>query len=144
MSAIACRVRSSAVGPRPPDAITRSARSQAWRKTRTFAARSSATVLWNITVTPSSPSRSLSHWLLVSSRWPLVSSSPMEMTSACILTAVRAVSSYTPGKGNAAGSHQEDDPSQLEQQAADELGALDFAQKHGGRKVGQVFERQHV
>src|SRR5262245_60915377 len=33
---------------------------------------------------PSSPSRSLNHWLFVSSRWPLVSSSPMEMTSACM------------------------------------------------------------
>src|SRR5437016_5578540 len=31
--------------------------------------------------TPNSPSRKLSHWLFVSSRCPLVSSSPMEMIS---------------------------------------------------------------
>src|SRR5436190_14161476 len=83
-SASPCRVRSSAVGPRPPVATMTSARSHACRKTRTLSVRWSPTVVWNATGTPISSSRSASHWLLVSSRWPVVSSSPMEMISARI------------------------------------------------------------
>ncbi len=79
----ASRVRSSAVGPRPPLAITTSARSTACRNTTTFSSRSSATVVWQTTRMPRSSNRWLSHWLLVSSRWPVVISSPIEITSAC-------------------------------------------------------------
>src|SRR5262249_15270218 len=44
--------------------------------------RSSATVVCQPTGMPTSASRRLSHWLLVSRFWPLVNSLPMEMISA--------------------------------------------------------------
>ena len=78
----ASRVRSSSVGPSPPVISTMSARSAAMRNAWTFSSRSSATVVCQWTGMPSSASSRLSHWLLVSSFCPLVSSVPMAMISA--------------------------------------------------------------
>ena len=57
------------------------ARPAAMRKASTLASRSSATVVCQPTAMPISASRRLSHWLLVSRFWPLVSSLPMERIS---------------------------------------------------------------
>ena len=79
------RVRSSAVGPRPPVAITTSARMHAIRKASIPASSVSATVVWNVTGIPRTPSSAEIQRLFVSSRWPVVNSSPMAITSARIL-----------------------------------------------------------
>ena len=53
----------------------------AMRKASMLSSRSSATVVCQPTAMPISARRWLSHWLLVSRFWPLVSSLPMEMIS---------------------------------------------------------------
>src|ERR1700736_300944 len=60
---------------------TRPARADAMRKASILASRSSAMVVCQPTGTPISARRRLSHWLLVSRFWPLVSSLPTERIS---------------------------------------------------------------
>ena len=69
------------MGPRPPVSSTSPARPAAMRKASMLASRSSAMVVCQPTATPISARRRLSHWLLVSRFWPLVSSLPMERIS---------------------------------------------------------------
>ena len=82
--ASASRVRSSWVGPSPPLIRTRSARPVATLKAATFSSRSSPSVVWKWTGTPTAASPRLNHWLFVSSDCPLTISLPIEMISAFI------------------------------------------------------------
>ena len=83
--ASASRVRSSAVGPSPPVISRRSDRFSAIVRASTSGSISSETVVWYAVCIPRSPRRALIHPLLVSSRCPLVNSSPMAITSACMM-----------------------------------------------------------
>ena len=57
------------------------------RRASTFSARSSPSAVWKWTGIPSAPSSRLSHWLFVSSDWPLTSSLPIATISAIIRNA---------------------------------------------------------
>ena len=80
--ASASRVRSSCVGPSPPLETTSSERPEAALKAAMLSSRSSPSTVVNRTGTPRPASRVQSHWPLVSSFSPLVSSLPMISSSA--------------------------------------------------------------
>jgi hypothetical protein len=65
-SAIASRVMSSCVGPRPPQTITASLRARAVRRASTMRSRLSPTFVWKCESMPANASRSPIHDELVS------------------------------------------------------------------------------
>jgi hypothetical protein len=80
-SAIASRVMSSWVGPKPPHRMTASLRSSAWRMQPTMRPRLSPTLVWKYESMPASASRAPIQAELVSTIWPSSSSVPMATTS---------------------------------------------------------------
>ena len=80
-SAIASRVTSSGVGPRPPHTMTASARSSSSRRHCTMRSRLSPTLRCSHVSMPALASCSPIHELLVSTIWPSSSSVPMARTS---------------------------------------------------------------
>src|SRR3984893_13673130 len=83
--ATASRVRSSSVGPRPPLAITSSARSIAWANASRRAPSSSPTTVLRVTSTPSRFSCAVRKRELVSTLSGVSSSDPTAMISAFIV-----------------------------------------------------------
>ena len=75
-SAMASRVMSSWVGPRPPHTMTPSLRASAVRKASTIRSWLSPTAWWKWDDTPSAARCSPSHCELVSAIWPSSSSVP--------------------------------------------------------------------
>ena len=75
-SAMASRVMSSWVGPRPPQTMTPSLRARAVRRARTMRAWLSPTAWWKWESTPAAASCSPSQAELVSAIWPSSSSVP--------------------------------------------------------------------
>src|SRR3954464_33048 len=80
-AAIASRVMSSWVGPSPPQTITASARSSAWRNAPTTRSWLSPTLTWKLQSMPASASCSPIQEELVSTIWPSSSSVPTATTS---------------------------------------------------------------
>src|SRR5262245_38489704 len=80
-SAIASRVTSSGVGPRPPHTITASARSSSSCRHCTIRPRLSPTLRCSHVSSPTAASCSPIHELLVSTIWPSSSSVPIARTS---------------------------------------------------------------
>src|SRR5262249_43140766 len=83
-SAMTSTVRSSSVGPSPPEQTTSSARAVASASARSMSGRSSRQLVIQITVTPSSHNLAAIQEEFVSTISPRQSSSPMVRISACI------------------------------------------------------------
>jgi hypothetical protein len=83
-AARAWRVRSSGVGPMPPEMMRVSHWGAAFLMARSMATWSSPTVVWARTEMPMAASCWESHAEFVSIVWPRTSSSPMEMMMAVI------------------------------------------------------------
>src|SRR5262245_6293680 len=80
-AAIASRVTSSCVGPRPPEMMTASASAKRWRNTASMRPTLSPILTWLNELTPLRASCSPIHAELVSTIWPSSSSVPTAITS---------------------------------------------------------------
>ena len=104
-SATVSLVRSSSVGPRPPEKISRSLRRRAVSTSSFRRATLSPTTCWCSTEIPSSASSRLKNWALVLTMSPKRSSVPTQMISAvigCLLGGnfkIRASDAALPAKG---------------------------------------------
>ena len=150
-SAMASRVMSSWVGPRPPQTMTPSLRARAVRKASTMRSWLSPTAWWKWEVTPAAARCSPSHCELVSVIWPRSSSVPTATISMRMVgQAAELVPSAAPRRGPGLGGPGRPPPVQVVLAAGEHghgRGHPDGRGQHGvvaGQRRGQAHADGHV
>src|SRR5579863_4506444 len=139
--AIASRVRSSTVGPRPPAQIATSARASASRTASAMRCSLSPTDVSRWTFTPTAASDRAIVAVLVSTRWPSSSSVPIVMISAEAIGLFGLEQLYR----NAVRIFDERDPAGAAGRflgALDELNALALQALDQGRQIAVYLKRE--